>query len=248
MIDYLHDCGIAGDDVLCPPSVAEVLGVLFARFAKDAAGDEFARRWLVHLAARGTYHALDRLYRADARAVAAAAHYPDAVRLLAARIPAGPIAPWDRDMLHFAGQGRAAYGRAGTVFALACRAGAAGRITDLGDPDVVLGDPRLQLHPLWRPRPGQRPSVAQLAWMTADTHAKVRRAGGWGRDAYEVLACPDAALAAQRLSKPVPTLDADAEIARRSAEIVDVINGFLGAIGSLHATPTAVPAQLAVAA
>lgn len=246
--DFLHACGITSDELLCSPSAVEVLGVLFARFCDEAACDDFAWRWLVHIAARGTYHTLGSRHRADARAVAGAANYRDAVGALALQVPAGPIPPWDESTLQLGGRARATWGQPGTLFALASHAGVAGKVTDLGDPHVTMSDPRMRLRPLWAAEPGRRRTVAWLAWMTPDTAAVVEGARGWGRDAYDTLDCPDAALAAQCLARPVPALDVDAEIVRRSAAILEMVNTFLRETEPLRRDAReAVPAQLAVA-
>ena len=52
--DYLHGCGITGDELLARPSTSLVLAALFARFPQAACGD-FARRWLALTLAGGQY-------------------------------------------------------------------------------------------------------------------------------------------------------------------------------------------------
>jgi len=231
LIDYLHRHGITNETLLSPPTAADILAILFAKFPQ-AAGDDFPRRWLVHQAAyrtrvlieasRPSSQTIRRILRAD--------DYRAATDALAASVPAGPIGAIDVDCLQASG---ACWGPGGTLYALASAAGACGAVRDLGDPESVHPESAMMLRPLWR-LPVRRPRpIAAYAFITEGTASAIAEHGGWGRSAYEALAPSNATLRSQHLARPATHADTDVEIGKRGAAIVKTINDYLVSVDPL---------------
>ncbi|WP_369359661.1 hypothetical protein [Streptomyces sp. cg2] len=68
--------------------------------------------------------------------------------------------------------------------------------------------------------------MADHALMSEEAAAVLRDCGGWGRQGYEALGCPDQAIEAQALSRPTPDLAADWR-ERRARRIVALIEAYL---------------------
>ncbi|WP_369359663.1 hypothetical protein [Streptomyces sp. cg2] len=85
---YLRRYGIVAGELLSPVVAAEVLGVLFACFPQ-ASGEDFAARWLAHVAVTGRYFSPRQRASADVRMVRSARTLSDAYAALAAEMPAG---------------------------------------------------------------------------------------------------------------------------------------------------------------